>query len=432
MGVFVKHLSTAAGSKPFAYMCGILGIASVLIVIFFGSMNGAALTTIIKLSVLSIVLLSIIAFYILSQEEKIKELPNFYTIFTITYLVSLCLILVTKSRPELTLWMAGGLLTAMLFHMYLGYLVTFDLILITGLAGSLKLEFIIYLLILGTLFCLLSGYMKKLITLFYSAVTILSMQLILILVIHNFMLKNALYISAVYSLVSSLAVIGFSFFAYSLYKKGFPVQDDAEQRAESLGLLPKDDKKAVHRGGLNDRNGDLSYSLEEILDINFPLLLRLKEYSEKVYKHSLLISDLSQKAAKAAGADELKAKAGGLYHEIGRITNKEYMEEGIKLAEDYRLPDYIKDIISQHNIKYEKPKSPEAAIVMIAISVIATKEYLEKAEKNLSGDSQKEAFVPIDKIVDNVFQMRLTRGSLDESGLTLKQYNELKEFFLHM
>ncbi|WFR59976.1 HDIG domain-containing protein [Anaerocolumna sp. AGMB13025] len=429
----MKHLSTAKGSKPFAYMCGIVGIVSVFIILFFGTVNGAALITIIKLSVLSVVLISIIAFYILSQGEKIKELPNFYVIFTITYLVSICLIMFTKGSTELTLWMAGGLLTAMAFHMYLGYLVTFNLILLAGFAGGFQLEFIIYLLILGTLYCLLSGYMIKLATLVYSTVIILSLQLILIFIIHNFILKNALYITALYSLVSSLAVIGLSFLAYSLYKKKvFSSLDHEEQSTESIGIVNREDIKAVDRDGLNYQNSDLSYNLDEILDINFPLLLRLREYSTKVYKHSLLISDLSQRAAKAAGADELKAKAGGLYHEIGRITNKEYVEEGIKLAEDYLLPDFIKDIIRQHNIKYDKPKSPEAAIVMIAISVIATKEYLEKTEVKSSGDSQEETLVPIDKIVDNVFQMRLRRGSLDESGLTLKQYNDLKEFFLSM
>ncbi len=67
---------------------------------------------------------------------------------------------------------------------------------------------------------------------------------------------------------------------------------------------------------------------------------------------------------------------------------------------------------------------------MIAISVIAAREYLEKTDKK-SGAAPHEP-VSIEKIVDNVFQMRLTKGSLDESGLTLKQYNQLKGFFLHI
>jgi membrane-associated HD superfamily phosphohydrolase len=69
---------------------------------------------------------------------------------------------------------------------------------------------------------------------------------------------------------------------------------------------------------------------------------------------------------------------------------------------------------------------------MITISITATKEYLEKTERTLAPDGQAVSAVPMEKIVDNVFQMRLSKGSLDESGLTLRQFNDLKEFFLHM
>jgi cyclic-di-AMP phosphodiesterase PgpH len=450
MGVFVKHLSTARKGMPISFLCGILGFASVLIIIFYGHENRAALSTVLKLSVLSIVLLSIIIFYILSQHEKVKEQPYFYTVFIVTYIGSLLLILITKDRPEMTLWMAGGLIIAMFFNMYLGYMVTFSFIFFASFADGLELEFIVYLLILGTLMCMFSGYMKKVSTLGYTVVIILSLQLILIFIINNFILKNSLNIAAVYSLVSSLLSIGFSYGVYKYYiKKANLTLDNPMKEQDKKQKVIQNDKPAIKQKKLKvnketdsenpiaqdevsvDHFGVAEWNMDEILDLEFPLLQRLREYSMKVYKHSLLIGELSKKAAKAVGADELKAQAGGLYHEIGRIENKEYVEEGVKLAEAYHLPNIIADIIRQHNIKYEKPKSPEAAIVMITISIMATREYLEKVEKK-PNENQQETSVPIEKIVDNVFQMRLTKGSLDESGLTLKQYNKLKEFFLRM
>ncbi len=438
----MKHLSTAGKSLPISSLGGILGILSVFVIVFFGRMNGVELTTVLKLCVLSIVLLFIALFYITYQ--KIKELPGFSIIFALIYICSLLIIMFTKERPELTVWMSGGLLIAILFNMYLGFFVMFNFILITSLAGGLDIEYIVYLLILGTFMCLLSGFMKRITTLGYTAIIILSMQLILIFIINNFIMQNSLNITALYSLVSSLVSIGFSYWMYTIYiKKTKPV------------LVTQGDEPNLWKKESNDMNDSVftesesnkltadniaaeisaentqAYNINEILDTEFPLLLRLKQHSIKVYKHSLLISEIASMAAKAVGADENKAKAGGLYHEIGRIENKEYIEEGVKLAEEYHLPAFIVDIIRQHNIKYEKPKSPEAAIIMITISIIATKEYLEKQEKSNS-DGKQSVNIPIEKIVDNVFQMRLTRGSLDESGLTLKQYNQLKEFFLHM
>jgi len=329
------------------------------------------------------------------------------------------MVMITKGRPEMSLWMSGGLFTALLFHMYLGYIFTFNFIIFAGFAGGFEPEVIAYLFILGTFMCLLSNYMKKITTLGYTAVIILSMQLILIFIINNFILRNSLTITAVYSLVSSLLSIGLSFggyFFYTVYGN-----------------------RSVLQAPLQETCG-----MDEILNLEFPLIRRLRQFSMKIYNHSLLISEISQKAAIAVGADEYKAKAGGLYHEIGRIENKEYVKEGVRLAKAYRLPESVIDIIRQHNIKYDKPKSPEAAIVMLAISIVATRECLEKAEKKSGGNPYEEPggnrnspvpmgnTIPTEKIVDNVFQMRLTKGSLDDSGLTLKQYNMLKEFFLHM
>lgn len=434
----MKHLETVRRERPVSLLCGILGVLSVLIVIVFGYENGTPLSTVIKLSVLSVVLLAVVIFYILIQHEKVNEKPRFYLVFGILYLGSLLCILLVKNRPEVTIWMTGGLLTAMLFNMFLGYMVTFVLVFFASFAGGYQLEFIVYLFILGTFMCLLSGYMKKYATIGYTAVIILSMQLILIFVINNFILVKSLSITAVYSLLSTLTAIVISFLIYTVYNsknRELPAKEETAVsgsiHADAEDIRTAGDTVNVPDAPENMAERD-TWTLEEVLDIDFPLLKRLKECSEKVYRHSLLISELSQKAARAVGADEYKAKAGGLYHEIGRIANKEYVEEGIKLAEEYHLPGVISDMIRQHNIKYEKPRSPEAAIVMITISITATKEYLEKAEKSAAPDGQAVSAVPMGKIVDNVFQMRLSKGSLDESGLTLKQFNDLKEFFLHM
>ena len=65
------------------------------------------------------------------------------------------------------------------------------------------------------------------------------------------------------------------------------------------------------------------------------LLSRLKDFSLTIYQHGLQIGDLSSRAA-LIGADEMLASR-GLYHEIGKqIFN--YIEEGLKLAEEYKFP----------------------------------------------------------------------------------------------
>jgi cyclic-di-AMP phosphodiesterase PgpH len=436
----VEHLVMLRREKPISFLSIVLGFLSVLFIFIFGHRNGSSLSMVLKFSILSVVLLTLIMFYLVMQQDKIYKQRHFTLIFGTLYLGSLIGILFVFHKPAVTIWMMGGLLIAMFFNMYLGYMVTLALVVFASFAGGYDLEFIVYLLILGTLICLLSGYMKQYSTFFYSAVIILSIQIILLFVTNNFILAKSLNITAVYSLVSTLVTLLSSFFIYTVYRirkeKSEKEQAGNKSAAYNVCFFDADSAKTgdfpVDTKNFNVLSAADELKLKEILDSDFPLLVRLKQHSEKVYKHSLYISELCERAAKAIGANELVAKAGGLYHEIGRISNKDYVEEGIKLAEEYHLPKVIMDIIRQHNIKYDRPKSPEAAVVMITISIIATKEYLEKAERNSAARGESVTPVSMKKIVENVFQMRLSKGSLDESGLTLKQYHNLKEFFLHL
>jgi putative nucleotidyltransferase with HDIG domain len=161
-------------------------------------------------------------------------------------------------------------------------------------------------------------------------------------------------------------------------------------------------------------------SYELLCDLNNELIGKLKAFSEALYTHSVRIGNLSYRAALEVGADEMLALAGGLYHEIGKISGKNYIEEGMILAEDYSFPRELKAILRQHNIKYDKPGSVEAAIVMLSDSVVSTIEYIEK-----NGDHK----FTTNKIIDNIFQMRMDKGTFDEASLTLMDYKKLRDFY---
>ncbi len=439
---------------PIQFSWGIIGLISVLMISYFEYQKETSFSDTLKLCVLSLILVSIIIFYIQSQDMPITDMPYFNIILIGTYLVSLFLILVTMGKVEFHLWLLGGLAIAMLLDVYLGYLVTYNLIFFASLIGELGIESIVYLLILGSLLCMLSNYMKKLSTVGYATIIILSMQIVLLFIMNNFIIQDAMNVDAVYSVFSSLLVIGISFGVFCLYRKCcFPrfkeidifslISDDSYEENSQSYVEPQEEPQEESQEESQEETQEKPqketqeepigiHSLEEVLNVDFVLLQRLKQHSIKLYNHSLLISELSGRAAKEVDANEQKARAGGLYHEIGRIEGKNYVEEGIKLVEAYHLPSMIADIIRQHNLKYEIPNTPEAAIVMMTVSIIATKEYLEKTVIDKTGNSEGRVTVPIEKIVDNVFQMRLTKGSLDDSGLTLQQFNKLKDFYLHM
>jgi len=216
------------------------------------------------------------------------------------------------------------------------------------------------------------------------------------------------------------------------------------------------------------------YGLAELVDHNQPLLKRLQMEAPGTYHHSLLVSNLCEAAAEAIGADPTIARAGALYHDIGKLKRPlffvenqssfgienphtklnpkisktviiSHTKDGIELAKEYNLPPIIQDFILQHhgdglasyfynravqeegaeNIKEEqfrypgpKPKSKEAAILMIA-------DATESAIRSLKTPTSEE----IDIVIEKIITERINDGQLSDSPLTLKDLKAIASTF---
>ncbi|MGM9993503.1 MAG: HD family phosphohydrolase [Candidatus Avigastranaerophilus sp.] len=208
-----------------------------------------------------------------------------------------------------------------------------------------------------------------------------------------------------------------------------------------------------------------AFGLAELGDYNQPLLKKLHEAAPGTFEHSLRVSNLTESAAEAIGADPVLARVGALYHDVGKIVrplffveNQTYSgienphekltprsskmvitshtKDGINLAKEYNIPDVIQDFIIQHhgdslasyfynqavqqegaeNVKEDqfrytgpKPNTKETAILMIADAV-------ESASRTLKDHSQEE----LDALINKIIQDRLNDNQLSDSPLTLK------------
>ena len=121
-----------------------------------------------------------------------------------------------------------------------------------------------------------------------------------------------------------------------------------------------------------------SMTLLELADINSPLLRKLSSNCPGTFQHSLQVANLAGEAALSIGANMQLARTGALYHDIGKIKNPVFFTEnqigenphdhlvrpedsakivighvanGIKLAEEAKLPKVIRDLIAQHHGK---------------------------------------------------------------------------------
>lgn len=206
--------------------------------------------------------------------------------------------------------------------------------------------------------------------------------------------------------------------------------------------------------------------------LSHPLLRRLSTEASGTYNHSTMVANLSNKAARAIGADSLLARVGGYYHDIGKLKNPEmyienqtnienrheelddpkksakiiinHIKEGIKLAKENRLPDEVISMIASHHgttlISYfyekaainnpkikkgyfqypgPKPMSKEAAIIMLADAIEAKTRLI----KNITLKDIRE-------VVEETLCTRFNEKQFDLAGLTSGDVNKIKNTFI--
>ncbi len=165
----------------------------------------------------------------------------------------------------------------------------------------------------------------------------------------------------------------------------------------------------------------LKRKLKEIISSDYVLVKEMKKNSLILYNHSIEIAELSEKAAVRIKANADIAFAGGLYHDVGKLASSNYIHEGIKIANKYKMPFQVKQIIMEHNVKNRLPKSKEAAIVMLADTAVSAVEYLRSNNKK-----------SVDEVAvfENAMMTRMKNGALNESTLTIDEFIKIKEVFI--
>ncbi len=205
----------------------------------------------------------------------------------------------------------------------------------------------------------------------------------------------------------------------------------------------------------------------KIESLSSPLLTRLSSEAPGTYHHSLNVSTLAQKAAKAIGANSLLVSTAGYYHDIGKLENPtafmenqagieiptnedadsirknaeaiiSHVEKGIKIAEAHELPSEIIDLIKEHHgttralyffqkakehglkikrtdFRYSgpKPQSKESAILMLADCVEATARALTEVNE------EKINFLVQNSIKERMEDKQFKAVNLSEKELLL-------------
>ena len=214
-------------------------------------------------------------------------------------------------------------------------------------------------------------------------------------------------------------------------------------------------------------------TLLEWCDASKPLLRHLAMESAGTYNHSLQLGAMCEAAAETIGARGLLARVGAYYHDIGKMNKPEYFTEnqsdghnkheklspemsqliiqghvkdGLELAREYGLPVVLREFIATHHgttlVKYffhaaakksqdtatpapeenqfrypgPKPHSKEAAILMLG-------DGSESSVRSMPDPTPAR----IRNQVNNMVNLRLKDGQLDDCELTLREVHLVEE-----
>ncbi len=372
-----------------------------------------------------------------SQFEFFREKRTVYDL-CIGYILSSVFLCVEIMVPIYLIWGIGSIYIAKKVHPYVG--IFFQLV-FTFVFCSMKsygIQEFIYNFIIGCILCILIQFTDTFLSFVYVLLIVGSVQIILNFLMNNFVFEQAISSNSLAMLLggSFLVIIGYFIrpnkaagqteICSKIHKKELQSEsyDNMEvpinTATEHNNAMGKIEEKAKEQE--EEKTEDkIEENYARFITSDAPLMKRLNDEKPNTYRHSLLIGILSEKAAKKIGANEALAKAGGFYHEIGKLENGDYIEEGVRLAMLQELPTPLVNIIKQQNGKMEKPDTKESAIVMLTDSIITTIKYFEKQPKELRRST--------DKIIDNIFKVRLEQGILEKVPLTLNEFHILKEFY---
>jgi putative nucleotidyltransferase with HDIG domain len=202
---------------------------------------------------------------------------------------------------------------------------------------------------------------------------------------------------------------------------------------------------------------ELNNNLDVLGNINNPVLSLLSKKAPGTFNHSINVGQLSGNAGKAIGYKNDYLKIGAYYHDIGKIINSkifvenkpntdqkdvpvdlerkiiEHVKNGLKMAEKFRLPAVIRDVISQHHgttqisslknltLYYPgpKPQSKLTGIIMLSDCVEARSRSFKKLDEQL-----------IEKIVITEMEKRISSGQLEDSTLTANELKKIQSCFI--
>lgn len=395
---------------------------------------------------MAVLLAVIAAIYILCFEAKAAEGLLFWLV-PLVFVISVAFILLFDNPFVFPFWTFGGLLLLCAFKLRYGVLMNLFLLYVIG---SMQTEFLSEVLMIQILCLVLLGFVMPYVKAWKDAVNVfvsVAAVLISVRIICYFTMGKEALTGDIFSVaITYFIVIG----AVLLLSRCLQEAEWFQEQNENFDFL--EELAAGVEGQLFDGSeymvtdeteyeepmvpaNDYAFSTDEAEDLptlsadynarlnelSFETSPLLEEFAQKhpnAFQHVRRVAFFASEVAKQMeDVNVLLVMCGGYYHEIGRLQGKRTLENTLLIAEKNEFPPSLVSVLREHTVDGDKPRSKEAALLLLTDNICGTCEYLRKTQKGK---------ILVAKVIDRALNLRLAKGDLSQSGLTVKDLSVIR------
>lgn len=382
--------------------------------------------------------------YALVFEKKVTEGFLFW-LTPLVYCISVALLLLFDNPFQFPFWTFGGLLLLCGFKLRYGMVVNIFLVYIIG---CLQETFVSEILLIHILGILILGFTmpharawKDGVNLIISvAAIVITVRLVCFFAVGAKVLTgDIVYVTVVYAIVICAVMILAKVFRENAFLQeqieSFEFLEEIAAGAEEQDANVSE-YIAMTEGGSEERTGELQTSVYAFgmhtnsgnskLDAEvLTQLLSLEEESSgllaefagrfpKAFLHVRRVASIGGAVAERLDSINTElVRCGGYYHEIGRLRGAKSLKNTLEVAMEEAFPTALQAVLREHTIDGDKPTSKEAALLMLTDNICEMCEYLKKTQNGK---------ILIAKVIDRALNLRLTKGDLNLSGLTVSEF----------
>ena len=186
------------------------------------------------------------------------------------------------------------------------------------------------------------------------------------------------------------------------------------------GLLTAAAAVFIYPSLYRDSQEEVENRFYDIVSEDYSEVRALKDFSEKEYRHAVMVADVAYRCGKKMGFDEGLCLSGGFYYRLGFWVGEPYIDKGVERAAKLCFPQRLIELLTEYYGSQKLPSSPESALVHM-VDVLVSK--LEKGiTENDKGAGDREFLV-----YQTLNELSQT-GIYDHSGMSMNQFLKVREF----